>query len=209
MLRAASIGAALLWGCAGPGQTPAVATPNCEPSKPPPPVASAHVAEPAPPLVEQRIEPPFTTVSTLDLPTHVQWSLEVVSDKGGGDLQNLTPGRDWGASRSWHVADTRAGDVPMPAGSAWQCRYDHARAEQGPNTGTWRRVRCSSDGWRTTVESDAALGTTYRMEGRTVQTGRTEARLSLRDGTRWLHINVVGCAPDDSSGFCATAPELP
>jgi hypothetical protein len=52
---------------------------------------------------------------------------------------------------AFQVAETRVGDLPMPAGSPWRCRFDHAAVLEKYGSVT-RDVTCSSDGWRTQVQ---------------------------------------------------------
>jgi hypothetical protein len=147
-------------------------------------------------------KPPFTSVSQSQLLPHraVPWQLQVYSvtetDSGAWPLD----GRG-----AWEIVETRAGDVPMPPGVAWKCRFNHV-ASMGFSTVVAgagelplsREIQCSSDGWRTHVGS-AALTSSPCPDA---------ALLSLYDGENWEEVQLLPCIPG-AGWTCAPAPELP
>jgi hypothetical protein len=142
-------------------------------------------------------EPPFDSVARSDLKAHqaVSWQLEVSFESG---LQGLPAGSDRpGANlRRWEVAETRAGDVPMPPGSTWKCRFDHVVV--GTSV-LLRAIRCSSDGWRT------FSGDTASWQGPSAEPIVANVEL-FKDGRSAGEIQMVPCGP----GTCLdSAPELP
>ena len=73
---------------------------------------------------------------------------------------------------AFQVAEIRAGDVPLPAGFSWKCRFNHAVAMDDPRVqfkapndapalGVVRQVECSQDNWKTSASSTAGYPTGY------------------------------------------------
>lgn len=143
------------------------------------------------------MKPPFDSISKSDLKTHhpVRWNLQVTFDS----FQGLPRGTDrLGLARSWEVAEARAGDVPMPPGSRWKCRFDHVDVRV---TLLMREIRCSSDGWRTQVgdTANAPTGAATPVVG----------GVTLYEGGRFVgDVSIQPCMPGDRLS-CPPSPELP
>jgi hypothetical protein len=145
-------------------------------------------------------KPPFNSVSQSDIEAHrpLTWHLQVTCKDC---LQGMPPGKDnMGFMRSWEIAEARAGDVPMPPGSTWKCRFNHG-AVWGGNL--IREVQCSSDGWRTHA-GDTANAWTGGATGDSVA-----ANVSLYEAERWIvDVQILPCRPG-TTWVCLPAPELP
>jgi hypothetical protein len=70
-------------------------------------------------------------------------------------------------NRVFQVAEIRAGDIPLPSDCPWRCRYSSVRVLNTESTARTnlmtREMRCSNDGWRTTIGTSAMYG--YVEEG--------------------------------------------
>jgi hypothetical protein len=99
---------------------------------------------------------PFTGVgigggaaSVSELPTHKakKWILIILA-------------HDF--NRTFRVAETRAGDVPLPEDCPWRCRLSSVRVLNAPDANAAklisRDVRCSNDGWRTAIGTSGTYG---------------------------------------------------
>jgi hypothetical protein len=88
----------------------------------------------------------------------------------------------------FYVAETRAGDIPLPPGCPWKCRFDSAFVNRHitdeppakwPVTYINRKLSCSNDGWRTSVTTSGMYG---MIEGAQVDDG-AELNLSYRESS--------------------------
>lgn len=139
-------------------------------------------------------DPPFSSISSADLPKHlpVTWRLRVfilASDAG---------------AQSFELNSKRAGDVPFLAGSGWQCRFDHVGVMAGYSI--YRQIRCSSDNWYT---STGDQGEVYASDGKT-----SAGTVILFKGPKEVgEVTMQPCASKDSEEErrqpCVPAPELP
>jgi hypothetical protein len=103
-----------------------------------------------------------------------------------------------GGGRRWQIAETRAGDVPMPSGWPWRCRFDHI--EVGHDNGAINRaVRCSVDGWSTSAGDSATFWPGVLP---------VAANVATRQGEDYVNVVVIPCVAASQPG-CGTAPELP
>jgi hypothetical protein len=137
--------------------------------------------------------PPFSPVATEDIPAHrhVVWRLNVLGSE---------------QPRSWNVAEARAGDVPMPVGWPWKCRFDHIKVTTGvlivapdkagqSGVEITRSVRCTTDGWRTSAGDTADM---YPGEG------PVSANVDTLVGAQSVTVTLVPCVSE-----CSSLPEAP
>jgi hypothetical protein len=129
-------------------------------------------------------DPPFSSISSADLPKPllVTWRLHIDIYGNHAGLQ------------SFELNSKRAGDVPFLAGTGWKCRFDHVATLQ---KSTYREIRCSSDGWHTTMG----------VQGEVNDMWTSAASVTLFNGRK--EIGTVTMQPCTSANFCAPAPELP
>jgi len=128
---------AIVSGCGSGTTCAALASPSAAPT---PTIRTADVPPPPAPTVQPSTEkPPYESGAVLAPHEVRKWVLVV-------DADGLKPNPS-----AFQVAETRVGDLPMPAGSPWRCRFDHAAVLEKYGSVT-RDVTCSSDGWRTQVE---------------------------------------------------------
>jgi hypothetical protein len=150
------------------------------------------------PTMREHGGPPFTP-SRAEIPPHqaVMWVLQVIAKE---TPQGLPPGGDvLGHGSRWQVAETRAGDVPMPSGWPWRCRFNHVEVDQ--NAAIYRSIRCSIDGWATGAGDTANVWPAEPPSSGSVE---------LRVGDEWLQVEIIPCVNGNMPG-CGTAPapELP
>ena len=139
------------------------------------------------------IPPPFSPVATEDIPAHrhVVWRLNVLGPDN---------------PRSWNVAEARAGDVPMPVGWPWKCRFDHVRMTAGVaiilsgkpdqyGVEINRSVRCTMDGWRTSAGDTADV-----YPGQEPVSANVETYVGAKD----VIVTLVPCVSE-----CLSLPEAP
>jgi hypothetical protein len=151
--------------------------------------------------------PPFTSVPSLPSHRSNPWVLKVESN---GDTRLPCADPSGPNACTYRVAEERAGDVPMPPGLAWRCRFDHVRVD-GNMVGTWnasRELRCSDSGWR----SFDARTSGYVLNKAGFSGGESEDHPSfvLHDGVVSYFVMLRSCpAGDRSLWYCKPASELP
>jgi hypothetical protein len=129
-------------------------------------------------------EPPFTSVSELPAHNVKAWVLIITANgfSYAGQKDML----------AFRVAETRAGDIPLPSNSPWKCRFDHAKILNGSSTHLVdREIRCSGDGWKTSVTTSGMYGDTLdgaaldlRYRASPSASGKVELILEPRDTSK-------------------------
>ena len=179
-MRFITLAACVLTGC---GETRAATAPA--PDSATPQTASTPSSTSTPNCGPGECEPPFASVS--ELPPHElrRWRLMILL---GLPRQDFHPGsRKPSTAFAFYVAETRAGDIPLPPGCPWKCRFGSAFVHRHILTGEppakWpvtyieRKLSCSNDGWRTSVTTSGMYG---MVEGARVDDG-AELNLGYRD----------------------------
>ncbi len=132
--------------------------------------------------------PPFTSISSTDLPAHgsVTWRVNII----GFGTEEL---------KSFELGSKRAADVPLPNGIGWYCRVGPVAVVPAPGgVAVSRPVRCSSDHWRTSAGDDGAV---WPGEA------PLPANIALYDGDK--HVGTVIVLPCTPKSPCPAAPEMP
>lgn len=167
--------------------------------------SSANAAGPEP--TAPAAPPPFTSVPTLPSHRSNPWVLKVESN---GDVRLPCAGPSGPNACLYRVAEERAGDVPMPSGLPWRCRFDHVRVD-GNMVGTWnasRELRCSDNGWRS-FETRTS-GYLLNKPGFTGGESEDHPSLVLHDGVVSYFVMLRSCpAGERPMWYCKASSELP